>query len=83
MRRICPGVAATGAQQRDLALALLDGQAHRARHDEDGDEERQPPNEAVTAIRAMRPSCASGDSALRGLSPVSTTAPAPAAGAQA
>jgi hypothetical protein len=31
-----------GAQQRDLAFALLDGQAHRAGHDEHGDEHRQP-----------------------------------------
>ena len=30
------------AQERDLALALLDRQAHRAGHDEDRDEQRQP-----------------------------------------
>ena len=31
-----------GAQERDLALALLDRQAHRAGHDEDRDEQREP-----------------------------------------
>ena len=30
------------AQQRDLALALLDREAHRAGHDEQRDEQRQP-----------------------------------------
>ena len=30
-----------GSQERDLALALLDRQAHRAGHDEDRDEQRQ------------------------------------------
>src|SRR3954464_1884774 len=30
------------SQERDLALALLDREAHRAGHDEDGDEQRQP-----------------------------------------
>ena len=36
------GCAGHRAQERDLALALLDRQAHRAHHDEDRDEQRQP-----------------------------------------
>ena len=42
MRRIWPGRRGDRAQERDLALALLDREAQRAGDDEHGDEQRQP-----------------------------------------